>query len=184
MSKNNFESGYHFDYCEASNPEMKEIPIINFISKIKEDNFKTCNEELDLSEKLGINYKATSPNLLVSFLNIKQNEYLEIKEICTTHVFYVIFGEGHVESNINNFKTMWKKGDLFVIPGRHDLKFSSSINSKLYWINDYPLLQYLKVMPYEDTFVPINVYTLLDPSSSSLQFTHKSKATELCLCGF
>lgn len=106
-----------------------------------------------MSEKLQVNYQASSPNLLASFIRICSGEDIKISALATSHSFYIIEGRGHTE--YEGQQIQWSKGDLFVVPFTDaTIHHFGESDSAIYWINDEPLMKYLGVKPNEKKFEP------------------------------
>jgi gentisate 1,2-dioxygenase len=105
----------------------------------------------DLSRQMHIEYPATSPNLLASFLRICENETLNTQAFATSQAFYVIRGSGTSVSELGVIE--WSQGDLFVLPKcDKEIVHSASADTAIYWVNDNPLMQYLGVAPSSKKF--------------------------------
>ena len=148
-----------YDYAEASNPYMIPIPIKTFNSDELSDQTQIKN--LDISNDLGYNYLATSPNLLAQFIKIKNNDSVLISLNATSQVYYVIKGSGYSlfkvdfeENNTQSCRIDWSKGDLFVLPITKELEHIATHDTLMYSINDEPLLNYLLVKPSYAKFKP------------------------------
>nr|WP_234361313.1 cupin [Francisella tularensis] len=106
---------------------------------------------LDLSTQLQTDYRATSPVCLVSFINLKKGQLLEISANASSHVFVVMQGSG--ESRQGDIVFRWTKGDVFSLPTDKTIRHLCSDEATLYYVNDEPLLSYLGVKPLVATFV-------------------------------
>lgn len=146
-----------YEYTSAANPNISKIPVKTF-SKDLYDKYTTSDIiELNICKELGVNYSATSPNLLANFIKIiPNNELLTRIDEATSHMFYVIKGSGY--SVIKTNLISWNTGDLFVVPYIKGCDFihhcSDNEDSVLYWVNDSPLLNYLGVKPNITKFLP------------------------------
>lgn len=95
---------------------------------------------------MNIDYPATSPNLMASFIRINPNESISTEANATSHAFYVIRGSG--VTTIEHETVSWNEGDLFVAPATESVStHTASSDSALYWVHDQPLLTYLGVKP-------------------------------------
>lgn len=100
-----------------------------------------------------LEYPASSPNLIASFLRINPGESLETDAMATSQAFYVIRGSGVTAFEGDNIS--WNEGDLFVVPATESPAIhSATADSALYWVNDQPLLMYLGVKPNKKKFQP------------------------------
>jgi hypothetical protein len=106
----------------------------------------------DLSPDMNINYPASSPNLLASFIRICPNDVIDTAAVATSQAFYVIRGSGK-SSSPENGEIVWSEGDLFVLPASESpITHTGTSDSALYWVSDEPLLQYLGVKPVTKKF--------------------------------
>jgi gentisate 1,2-dioxygenase len=107
--------------------------------------------EFDLRDDLELDWRATSPNLLASFVRLQANESLATDAAATSHSFYCIRGAGSTMTEFGEVE--WKQGDLFCIPVCKEAAVHyANEDSALYWINDEPLMSYLGATPTESKF--------------------------------
>jgi gentisate 1,2-dioxygenase len=107
----------------------------------------------DLSRYMQIDYPATSPNLMASFIRINPNETLDTQAVATSQAFYVIRGSG--SSDFEGTKIEWSQGDLFVVPASEsEIHHIATDDSAFYWVHDQPLMTYLAVKPEGKRFQP------------------------------
>jgi gentisate 1,2-dioxygenase len=100
-----------------------------------------------------IDYPATSPNLIASFIRIKAYESIETEALATSQAFYVIRGVGSTSSEHGDID--WGEGDLFVIPATEGVAHHVATgDTAIYWVHDQPLLTYLGVKPNVKKFRP------------------------------
>jgi len=126
--------------------DIKLEPILPQAFSLLNEDTNTRIQDIDLSHNLSIPYTATTPNLLARFIFIKKDETLTISSNATSHLFYVIDGAGWSE----DFE--FGKGDIFVQCG--EIKLKSITDTKIYSVNDEPLLNFLGVSPNEKKFHP------------------------------
>lgn len=138
-----------YEYSENANPSMSPIPVGVFSRSMYEkcDSSRIIHLESNLAE-----YPCTSPNLLANFIIILPHETLICDTVnCTSHLFYVIRGEGSASTHERAF--FWSSGDLFVVPGGQPVSLTSDDSrAVLYWVHDAPLLSYLGVWFGEPRF--------------------------------
>ena len=84
-----------YEYMSASNPNMEPIPVMTHPCHLHQ-NGETRIIPFDLRQSLKVSFPATSPNLLVSFIRIKQNDNINCKANATSQAFYIINGSGKV----------------------------------------------------------------------------------------
>ncbi len=142
-----------YEYTSAANPKMSFIPVMTYLA----DSYQSGETRIiyfDNKESLDTSYKATSPNLLASFIRICKGEKIGVKSMGTSNVFYVIKGCGNTVFEKDTIH--WKTGDLFVVPySNYDIVLEAvEEDSILYWINDEPLLYYLGAKPLLQKFRP------------------------------
>jgi len=120
-------------------------------------------DALDLQKELALNYPATAPNLLASFVRVLTGETLDtgIAHGATSQSFYVIRGNGSSVTRAGQID--WNEGDLFVLPYlgddaatacstgkqciKHACEHGTHGGCALYWVHDELLLRYLGVEP-------------------------------------
>jgi gentisate 1,2-dioxygenase len=166
-----------YEYTSSANPKMTEIPIRVFGPELHQ-NGPTRVIPFDLSADLQLDFPATTPNLMASFVRIETGDTLPtgVKR-ATSQLFYVIRGAGKSQTRAGELA--WREGDLFVLPylGDNATAVCDSQNQcvnhfcqedphfggcALYWVHDEPLLNYLGVRPdtvrrFEPTVYPGHV---------------------------
>jgi gentisate 1,2-dioxygenase len=155
------------EYTANANPAMSEVPVRIFPAALHTSG-PTRVVPLDLSDALQLDYPATAPNLLASFLRIDESDNLETGVThATSQSFYVIRGSGYSDTRAGRVE--WQAGDLFVLPYLGDSSPSVCVddhglnqcvrhhcNSEpthggcaLYYVHDEPLLRYLGARPVD-----------------------------------
>jgi len=171
------KQGEIYEYTSSANPKMSEIPIRVFGPELHQQG-PSGVVPMDLSAELQLDYAATAPNLLASFVRILAGESLPTGvSRATSQLFYVIRGKGKSTTRAGDLT--WREGDLFVLPYLGD-NLTAVCDAKsqcvnhfciedphyggcaLYWVHDEPLLQYLGVVPdtvrrFEPTLYPGDV---------------------------
>lgn len=143
------------EYMSAVNPPMPPIDVVDYPAELHQQG-DTRIIPFDHSKSLDLNYPATSPNLMASFLRILPNTSLKTDAVATSQVYFVIRGKGKTQMSEGTIE--WKTGDLFTLPSVADALHTASEDSALYWVHDAPLLKYLGVQPTEKRFSPV-LYT-------------------------
>lgn len=141
-----------YEYTSAANPDM---PKIDFIVLPAEEHKSGPTRVIpfDLSKAIGVEYTATSPNLLASYLRITDGESLDTEACATSQAFYIIRGSGETASEHGEIS--WEEGDLFVLPHcTKKMTHTSFGDSAIYHVTDEPLMKYLGVSPTEKKFEP------------------------------
>ena len=154
--KEGYETKF-YEYESASNPQLNEVPVDTLNKELYENEEESKIVNFDLSKKLGTDYKATSPNLLASFIVIKKNDRVFIRSKCSSQMFYIINGDGCLKSEYEDY--MFSKGDLITMPYCSDgIKlYANDEDVNIYWVNDSPLLSYLGVVS-DKVIVPPTIY--------------------------
>lgn len=144
-----------YEYESNVNPNLISIPIYN--RSIDDCDYGINN--INLSEIYNVDYKATSPNLLASFIKIKGDDNINFLDIdkmeyldAGSHFFYIM--KGCCSIYVNDYPYTLFEGDIFISPMCKSLKIVNDINEDLsiYYINDSPLIQYLGCKPFKPTF--------------------------------
>ncbi len=99
----------------------------------------------DLHKELGVEYAATSPNLLAAYVRILKGEGIATQARATSQAFYVIRGQGRTRS-AEHGEIRWGRGDLFVLPStaqpvEHVADAGSEEDVALYHVTDEPLMK-------------------------------------------
>lgn len=143
-----------YEYEKNVNPVMNDIPI-------KNKNIEDCDYGItfiDFSELFNTIYKCTTPNLLASFIKVKEKESMSMPFLDknftngTSHLFYLL--QGNCDISIDNEKTNLDSGDILVTPCFQTIQVKNTGNDELqiYYVNDSPLINYLRSIPLEKTF--------------------------------
>lgn len=143
-----FDNGNYFEYTKAANPNMP--PIVPQVMHPNLDFTKTHSTAIDLSKQLGVNYPATSPNCLVSFMHILAKDKIICNSFAASNLFVVIRGSG--STKFDDGEILWKRHDVFVIPHDKKIELYANGDAILYWVHDEPILNYLGVSPIRKIF--------------------------------
>jgi gentisate 1,2-dioxygenase len=101
---------------------------------------------LDLSERLGLTYPATTPTLLASYLVIRPHDEHRTVAEATAQVSYVATGNGM--SRQGDAEITWKAGDVICFPGGTPVVHQSGAErALLISCTDEPTLAFLGVRP-------------------------------------
>lgn len=139
----------YIEYSAGVNPCMPQIqPRIM--------SFDPCGitrvSPIDFSENLGVPYRATTPNCLVSFITLQKHDKLILQANATSNLFVVISGKGVMRLLEKCFH--WGINDVIAVPGTDQMTLEAEEDAVLYWVNDEPLLNFLDVVPRKPTFEP------------------------------
>jgi len=139
-------------YISVYEYEKNVNPHLNHVS-FYEKNVNECNygiNIIDLSNIFNVSYKATSPNLLASFIKLMNNNNIELNNIqnnefnATSHIFYIIKGKATFYFD-NDAEEVVCSGDILISPCFSSLTIKNLCKEELevYYINDSPLVNYL-----------------------------------------
>jgi gentisate 1,2-dioxygenase len=170
-----------YEYQSNVNPSLKSIPI----TQKHPTNCDNGITLIDFSNIYNVNYKATSPNLLASFIKLPVNsEYFEEDRIKnnyingSSHLFYIIKGKCNIFLNNNENETFHLSSeDIFVSPCFNSILIKNIGDEELqiYYINDSPLINYLgttttrkifKASIYSKEFIYENLIKLSNPNNN------------------
>ena len=99
---------------------------------------------LDLSDRLGLGYPATVPNLLARYVRIADGDEASYELASSGEVYYVIEGSGTASKNGDSIA--WAAGDVFVLPGGGLTEIRANDDDALLWmVTDEPALSYFGV---------------------------------------
>ena len=99
---------------------------------------------LDLSDRLGLGYPATVPNLLARYVRIAGGDETGYALVSSGEVYYVIEGSGTAAKNGDSIA--WGTGDVFVLPGGSRTRIRANEEDALLWmVTDEPVLSYFGV---------------------------------------
>ena len=139
-----------YEYVKAVNPNLPKVPIKTHRS-FDYKGHPTSIIPFDLSSELRTNYKATSPNLLASFIKVDKNDEIELNyDNISSQLLYII--EGYGKCNIYNKGILnYYQGDMLVLSNKK-VTFRAAADTMIYWINDEPLMKYLNVKSIDQNF--------------------------------
>ena len=100
---------------------------------------------LDLSDRLGLGYPATVPNLLARYVRVRGGDEIAFELASSGEAYYVMDGGGEVEKGEDRFA--WAAGDVFVLPGAGgSTRVRADDGGALLWmVTDEPVLSYFGI---------------------------------------
>jgi len=180
-----------YEYENNVNPFLKNIPI-------QTKNINDCSYGItfiDFSDLFNVSFKCTSPNLLASFIKIKENNSINFnKEVdnqnCTngtSNLFFVL--QSNCEITIDNTINILTTGDILVTPcfTSLNIKNLNATDLQIYYINDSPLVNYLgsvsvnktfKTATYSKEYLLKNLQDLSNPNNNRKGILLSNKDTE------
>jgi len=182
-----------FEYEKNVNPILNHVPFY-------EKDVNDCSygiDIIDFSDIFNVSHKSTTPNLLASFIKLKNDDVLQldnneqmIEFNATSHLFYIIKGSCFI--NIDNHFTneTMNVGDILVTPCFESLHIQNTSKEELqiYYINDSPLVNYLgnkaykkifKSCIYRNDFLLQKLNELSNPNNNRKGILLSNKDTEL-----
>lgn len=150
-----FANAAFYEYSSAADPIgsglIPAIPYRVFLHHLHEEGPSKLIP-LNIQDLLNCPYPATSPALLANFVRILHGDTISTHANATSHLFYVIRGNGH--TNIGKVRIPWNTGDFFVLPAGSIAEHIADTDTAFYYVNDEPLLNYLGVKAAEPKFAP------------------------------
>ncbi len=129
------ENGFAFSY--------PPVPVRQFKTEHDRAFDPTAGSDaivLDASQALGTVYPATTPTLLCRYIRVLAGEQISFEYRATGEVCYVISGRG--QSTNGTDAVVWKRGDVFCLPGGIATTYHADVDSILFNVTDEPLLAF------------------------------------------
>jgi gentisate 1,2-dioxygenase len=151
-----------YEYEKNVNPPLAKIPV----TQVNIDNCEYGITVVDFSDVFRVEYKATSPNLLASFIKVKPGEFIQTTNYsennsinATSHLFFIIKGSCVIIFDDDGLHG--STGDVLITPMFNSIQVNNTGTEDLciYYINDSPLVNYLGNRPVRKLFRPA-VYTV------------------------
>ena len=161
-----------YEYEKNVNPTLAKIPI-------KKKNINECDYGItiiDNSELYNIDFFATTPNLLASFIKLEPGKCINLSDcFSTSNLFFVI--KNNALFTIDDKNISVNEGDILIAPYFTNMNIQNIDNEDLqiYYVNDSPLLNYLGAKPqhkifetsiYSKAFLTENLNNLSDPNNN------------------
>jgi gentisate 1,2-dioxygenase len=179
------------EYEKNVNPNMNTVPIY---SKNIND-LELGISFIDFSNIFNVDHKATTPNLLASFIKLNINENIELSNNldkskdfnATSHLFFII--QGNTELIIDGVTYSANLGDILITPcfSHVNIKNSGINEAQIYYINDSSLINYLgssatkktfQTAVYSKDFLITNLHKLSNPNNNRKGILLSNKDTE------
>jgi len=175
-----------YEYEKNVNPPMPRNPVT-------QKNIDDCDygiTVIDFSEVFRSEYKATSPNLLASFIKLESGDEITVDSNltnATSHLFFIL--NGFCEMQIDDEIHTLSSGDILISPmfSSITIKNSGNVDLQIYYINDSPLVNYLGNQPvkkifktaiYSKDFLLNNLFRLSNPHNNRKGILLSNKDTE------
>jgi len=145
----------YFEYSSSANPLgarlLPPVPYQTFPGSLY-DTGPTRLVPLDASEQLDSAGPATAPGLLANFIRVLASESIELPARGTSHLFYVVEGEGDVKQGERLIS--YKTSDFLTFPCGPAITIRATSTTRLYAVDDSPLLRYLGASAQVPRFAP------------------------------
>ena len=182
-----------FEYEKNVNPVLNHVPFY-------EKDVNDCDygiDIIDFSDIFNVSHKSTTPNLLASFIKLKNDDVLQLNNNeqmiefnATSHLFYIIKGSCFINIDNDSFNETMNVGDILVTPCFESLHIKNTGEEELqiYYINDSPLVNYLgnkahkkifKSCIYRNDFLLQKLNELSNPNNNRKGILLSNKDTEL-----
>ena len=136
-----------YEYEKNVNPRLGHVPF--FEKDVKDCEYNKI-DMIDFSSIFNVAHKATTPNLLASF--IRTVDVIELNNTnpsfnATSHMFYIIKGKCSIQIDDNNTdENTVSSGDILITPCFQSVLRVKNVGIEevqIYYINDSPLVNYL-----------------------------------------
>ena len=110
-----------------------------------DDRTGTALVPLDLSDRLGLDYPASVPNLLARYVRVDGGEEIAYDFASSGEAYYVMAGDG--EAGKAGEEIAWAAGDVFVLPGAGGpTRVRAGEGGALLWmVTDEPVFSYFGI---------------------------------------
>ncbi len=88
--------------------------------------------DLDLSERMAIDFPATTPLILTRYLRLRAGEGFAHRLKASGEIYYVVAGEG--ESAKGEDVIAWRPGDVFTLPGGGETRHRAGDDDGVLWL--------------------------------------------------
>jgi gentisate 1,2-dioxygenase len=182
-----------YEYEKNVNPKLSAIQA--YQKNVNEFDFGISF--INFSELFNVDYKATTPNLLASFIKIKNGDNVTLKSDlnensyndvnATSNLFYILQGNSQITIDDEEFTVF--NSDILISPlfNTISIKNVGSDDLHIYYINDSPLVNYLGSKPckkifksavYPIEFLMENLNKLSNPNNNRKGILLSNKDTE------
>ena len=133
---NNFQKGQ---------PDVPSHVFVDERDRAIDERTGTALIALDLSDRLGLDYPATVPNLLARYVRVEGGDQIAFELTSSGEAYYVMEGSGEVEKGDERFA--WAAGDVFVLPGTGGAtRIRADAGGVLLWmVTDEPVFAFFGV---------------------------------------
>jgi gentisate 1,2-dioxygenase len=139
----------YFDSANAFALKYPPVPCHQFLAErdqALDPAMETAVIPLDLSERLGTEFAATTPLILTRYLRIRASDTLRTELKASGELYYVIAGSGETRNGAD--RITWGPGDVFCLPsGRESTHIAGDADCVLWLITNEPELAFEHLEP-------------------------------------
>jgi gentisate 1,2-dioxygenase len=139
----------YFDSSNAFALKFPPVPCHQFLAerdRALDPATGTALIPLDLSDRLGIDFPATTPLILTRYLRIRAGDALRTELKASGELYYVIEGSGETRNRAD--RIAWGPGDVFCLPGgRESVHVAGEADCVLWLITNEPELAFEHLEP-------------------------------------
>jgi gentisate 1,2-dioxygenase len=139
----------YFDSANAFALKYPPVPCHQFLAerdRALDPATGTAAILLDLSERLGTEFAATTPLILTRYLRIRAGDTLRTQLKASGELYYVIEGSGETSNGAD--RITWGPGDVFCLPsGRESTHIAGDADCVLWLITNEPELAFEHLEP-------------------------------------
>ena len=139
----------YFDSSNAFALKYPPVPCHQFVAerdRAFDPTTGTAVIPLDLSDRLGTDFPATTPLILTRYLRIRAGDKLNTHLKASGELYYVIAGAGETRSGAD--RLAWGEGDVFCLPGGGESTHTAGeVDCVLWLITNEPQLAFEHLEP-------------------------------------
>jgi gentisate 1,2-dioxygenase len=143
------ERARYFDSSNAFALKYPPVPCHQFLAerdRALDPATGTAVIPLDLSDRLDLEFPATTPLILTSYLRIRAGDRLSTRRKASGELYYVIAGSGETTKGADTIR--WGPGDVFCLPGGGETSHVAGDGDCVLWsITNEPQLAFEHLEP-------------------------------------
>ena len=158
---------------EVKIPEVPRHVFVEERAKALDPATETGLIPLDISDRLELDFPATTPLLLVRYVRIRPGDSVTTELKASAEVYYVMRGAGHSEKGDDRIP--WRRGDVFCLPGGGQTRHvAGETDSLLFLLTNEPQLALENAEPPLPGNAPIEA--LLYPAEELAQWLQSAES--------
>ena len=160
---------------EVKIPEVPRHVFVEERAKALDPATETGLIPLDISDRLELDFPATTPLLLVRYVRIRPGDSVTTELKASAEVYYVMRGAGHSEKGDDRIP--WRRGDAFCLPGGGQTRHvAGETDSLLFLLTNEPQLALENAEPPLPGNAPIEA--LLYPAEELAQWLQSAESLD------